>query len=74
MFNNKCFNSIKGSVNGSGVFRDSRIPVINGAKMIFSRHLINVEVLKINDKSYLIGARIIRQTSVTLTPYKTLFI
>lgn len=45
--------------------------VIKGNKLVSAEHVRNVEELRRNGKSYLIQAQVIRQTSVTLTPYKT---
>ncbi|KAL4720101.1 hypothetical protein ACJJTC_013682 [Scirpophaga incertulas] len=42
-----------------------------GKKLVLAQHVREVEELRTNGKSFLIRARIIRQTSVTQTPYKT---
>ncbi|KAL4715749.1 hypothetical protein ACJJTC_006328 [Scirpophaga incertulas] len=41
-----------------------------GKKLVLAQHVREVEELRTNGKSFLIRARIIRQTSVTQTPYK----
>ncbi|GBP33310.1 hypothetical protein EVAR_30898_1 [Eumeta japonica] len=40
-------------------------------KIVLAEHVRNVEELRHNGQSYLIRAHVIRQISVTLTPYKT---
>ncbi|KAJ8720775.1 hypothetical protein PYW08_006240 [Mythimna loreyi] len=45
--------------------------MLKGNKLVLAGHVRNVEELRTNRNSYLIRATIIRQTSVTLTPYKT---
>ncbi|XP_048515472.1 uncharacterized protein LOC110116957 isoform X2 [Athalia rosae] len=42
-----------------------------GKKLVLALHVREVEELRTNGKSFLIRALIIRQTSVTQTPYKT---
>ncbi|XP_026740625.1 uncharacterized protein LOC113503032 [Trichoplusia ni] len=45
--------------------------MLKGKKMVLAEHVRNVEELRTNGNSYLIRANIIRQTSVTVTPYNT---
>ncbi|GBP83663.1 hypothetical protein EVAR_61057_1 [Eumeta japonica] len=45
---------------------------IKGNKLVLAEQVRNVEELRHNGQSYLIRAHVIRQTSATLTPYKTI--